>query len=132
MFLDHPVLGVGPGAYKFFYLPYRIELNDVYSERIMGGSGVNFAEVHNDHLQLLAETGIPGYALFVAACVTVALCAKRARDSESEAQRLSSRLALPLVITLVVLALALFPLQIAATRHLLITLSALIVGWSRS
>ena len=118
MFADHPLLGVGPGAYKFFYLSYRIRLVQKYPESIMGSAGVNFAEVHNDHLQLLAETGVPGYALFVAACVVIA--------------RRPSPLALPLVITVAMLALAFFPLQIASTRHLLITVAALIAGWSRT
>lgn len=131
MFVDHPLLGVGPGAFKFFYLPYRIELSQVYPERIMNGAGVNFAETHNDHLQLLAETGLPGYALFLAACGVLAMHSLRSRETGSEAQRLAAGLALPFVVVLIVLALALFPLQIAATRHLLMTVSALIVGWSR-
>ena len=117
MVADHPVVGVGPGAYKYFYLAYRIRASEIYPSVIMSGAGVNFAETHNDHLQLLAETGLPGYALFLAACV---ILVRRSRS------------ALPLVITLAVLALAFFPLQIAVTRHLLITISALLVGWSRT
>ena len=131
MFADHPLLGVGPGAYKFFYLSYRIRLVQTYPESIMGSAGVNFAEVHNDHLQLLAETGLPGYALFVAACVVVAMRARRSEDANEQA-RLAARLALPLVITVAMMALAFFPLQIASTRHLLITVAALIAGWSRT
>jgi O-antigen ligase len=118
MFREHPILGVGPGAYKFFYLPYRIRMTEIYPEAVMRGAGVNFAEAHNDHLQLLAEAGLPGYALFVAACVILA--------------RRDRWLGLPLVIMVAVLALAFFPLQIAATRHLLITVSALIIGWRRT
>jgi len=117
MVADHPVVGVGPGAYKYFYLAYRIRASEIYPSVIMSGAGVNFAETHNDHLQVLAETGLPGYALFIAACVVLV---RRSRN------------ALPLVITLAVLALAFFPLQIAVTRHLLITISALLVGWSRT
>jgi len=118
MFREHPLFGVGPGAYKFFYLPYRIRMTGIYPEAVMRGAGVNFAETHNDHLQLLAETGLPGYALFVAACVILA--------------RRDRWLGLPLVIMVAVLALAFFPLQIAATRHLLITVSALLIGWRRT
>ncbi len=133
MFADHPLLGVGPGAYKFFYLSYRIRLVQKYPESIMGSAGVNFAEVHNDHLQLLAETGVPGYALFVAACAVVAMRARRSEEATDNAPaRLAARLALPLVITVATLALAFFPLQIASTRHLLITVGALIAGWSRT
>lgn len=132
MFRDHPLLGVGPGAYKYLYMPYRIHLRDIYPEAVMRGAGVNFAEAHNDHLQLLAETGLPGYALFVAACVVIALRARRANESEDERAHFAARLAVPFVITVAVLALAFFPLQIAATRHLLITISALILGWRAS
>ena len=132
MFRAHPLLGVGPGTYKFFYMPYRIHLNDVYPKEIMRGAGVNFAEAHNDHLQLLAETGIAGYALFVAACVVIALRARRNAESDDERVRFAAHLAIPFVITIAVLALAFFPLQIASTRHLLITTAALILGWSRA
>ena len=132
MFADHPLLGVGPGAYKYFYLSYRVRLIDKYPESIMGTAGVNFAEVHNDHLQLLAETGLPGYALFIAACVVLALRARQTEELPGDRARLASQLAPALVITVGMLALAFFPLQIASTRHLLITISALAAGWSRT
>lgn len=131
MFGDHPLFGVGPGAYKYFYFGYRVRLIETYPEAIMGSAGVNFAEVHNDHLQLLAETGLPGYALFVAACVVIALRARRT-NTETDQARLAAQLALPFVVVVAVMALAFFPLQIAATRHLLITVAALIAGWSRT
>ncbi|PYQ27447.1 MAG: hypothetical protein DMF56_20035 [Acidobacteria bacterium] len=129
MFRDHPFLGVGPGAYKYLYMSYRIHLSEIYSARLMRGAGVNFAEAHNDHLQLLAETGLPGYALFVAACVVIALRVRRKGESDDERAQFAAQLAIPFVITVAVLALAFFPLQIAATRHLLVTMSALILGW---
>jgi O-antigen ligase len=132
MFRNHPIVGVGPGAYKYFYLDYRIRSNDVYPESVLRGAGANFAETHNDHLQLLAETGLPGYALFVAACVILALRARRRENRDEERARFAAALALPLVITVAVLALAFFPLQIAVTRHLIVTMSALIIGWSRT
>ena len=131
MFRDHPLLGVGPGAYKYFYLSYRGHLTETYREDIMRGAPVNFAEAHNDHLQLLAETGVPGYALFLAACVILGLRARHPQESEDERPRFASRLALPLVVTVAVLALAFFPLQIAVTQHLLVTMAALIISWSR-
>ena len=132
MFHDHPFLGVGPGAYKYLYMSYRIHLRDIYPEKVMRGAGVNFAEAHNDHLQLLAETGLPGYALFVAACVVIGLRARRGNDTDDERAHFAARLALPFVITVAVLALAFFPLQIASTRHLLVTMSALLLGWRAS
>ena len=132
MFVDHPLLGVGPGAYKYFYFPYRVRLTETYPAEIMRGVGVNFAETHNDHLQLLAETGVPGYALFVAACVVVALRTRRIDGVDDDRAQFAARLALPFVLMLLVLALAFFPLQIAVTRHLLVTVSALILGWSRA
>jgi len=132
MFRDHPILGNGPGTYKFFYMPYRQRLTGKYPGVLLQGSDVNFAETHNDHLQLLAETGLPGYALFIAGCVVLVRVSKRSDGERDERTRLANDLALPLVIALFVLALAFFPLQIAATRHLFLTMAALITGWSRT
>jgi hypothetical protein len=40
-------------------------------------------------------------------------------------------IAIPAAIALLVLCLAQFPLHVAATRQLVVTLAGLIVGWSR-
>jgi len=49
MIADHPVFGVGLGAFATMYPHYD------------SGNGLRYtAEAHNDYLQLLAETGIAG------------------------------------------------------------------------
>ena len=56
---DHALFGVGGWGYKHFCLQYMTdkELNDI--QRV---GGIN---VHNDHLQFLAEHGIVGFGLLV-------------------------------------------------------------------
>src|SRR5690348_11223478 len=49
MFLDHPVAGVGFGAFEAAYPPYETQYD---------GKIVNHA--HNDYLEILAETGLLG------------------------------------------------------------------------
>jgi O-antigen ligase len=109
---DHPLLGVGPGCFKYHYMPYRVALFGRYPDAWTKGYPMNWGEVHNDHLQVAAETGLPGYALFLAA---IALCAGRKR----------SALRWPLAAVIFVLTLAQFPLELAAPRLVLLTLGAL-------
>ncbi len=109
---DHPLLGVGPGCFKYHYMPYRVGLFGRYPDAWTKAYPQNWGEVHNDHLQVAAETGLPGYALFLAA---IALCAGRRK----------SALRWPLATVTFVLTLAQFPLEIAAPRLALLTLGAI-------
>jgi O-antigen ligase len=126
MWRAKPVTGVGPGAFKFNYMPYRIALEGRYDERLLQGGGGNFGETHNDHLQLLAETGVPGYLLFLAALV---LLARRSGTSDDPRARVARAIGIPLAVVIFVLCIAQFPLQVAVTRHLMVTLAGLIIGW---
>ncbi|MBF0496371.1 MAG: O-antigen ligase family protein [Deltaproteobacteria bacterium] len=63
MFEDRPLIGVGPGGFVASFFDYR-------SWNIIFGSGINddpglFETVHNDHLQILVELGLPGFLLWV-------------------------------------------------------------------
>ncbi|HEY2322593.1 MAG TPA: O-antigen ligase family protein [Thermoanaerobaculia bacterium] len=109
---DHPLIGVGPGCFKYHYMPYRVALFGRYPDAWTKGYPMNWGEVHNDHLQVAAETGLPGYALFLAA---IALCAGRKK----------SAFRWPLAAVIFVLTLAQFPLELAAPRLVLLTLGAL-------
>lgn len=129
MFRDHPVTGVGPGAFKYQYLPYQIEVRGRHRARLRGIGATNFGETHNDHLQMLAETGLPGYLLCLGAIAAVVRTARRARDGDPRAAFVRT-LAIPLAGTLLVLCLAQFPLHVAITRQLLMTVAGLLVGWS--
>lgn len=130
MFRDHPVTGVGPGAFKYEYMAYQVR---VRGGRPYGPNDVrpqNFGEAHNDHLQLLAEAGIIGYLLFLAA-VAIALREVRRGDIADERAAVARGIAIPFAVTLLVLCLAQFPLHVAVTRQLVMTMAGLVMGWSR-
>jgi O-antigen ligase len=134
---EHPITGTGPGTYGYHFMAERSRLTAESNGRIDIGLGVNFGEVHNDHLQLLAESGIPGYLLFLGALVAIlwtaqTLCGGSGGGGSGERRRFVRALAFPLAGAFFVLCLAQFPLQVAVTRHLILTMAALIVGWSRT
>lgn len=130
MLRDHPLTGVGPGAFKYHFMPYKLLVVDRFPRALRGTTGTNFGEAHNDHAQLLAETGLPGYLLFLAA-VFVIVRAVRERKTTDARSAIARGIALPLAGTLLVLALAQFPLYVAITRQLLVTMAGLLIGWSR-
>lgn len=124
---DHPVTGAGPGTYKWHYLRYRIELAQEYPERLTRGWALNFREAHNDHLQILAEAGLPGYGLFAFAIGLILLGPRRDADpSASLCALFADRFRLPFCVALLVLMLAQFPLQIAAARAVILYVCALV------
>lgn len=127
----HPISGIGPGTYGYHFMPERSRLTEESNGRVSMGLGMNFGEVHNDHLQILAETGIPGYLLFLGGVLAIVLAVLRTNGTGDRA-RLARTLAIPLAGAFLVLCLAQFPLQIAVTRHLILTMAGLIVGWSRA
>jgi len=129
MFKERPLLGRGPGVYAFDEMPYRMRAKRKYGGRAIRTVGLNFSETHNDHLQLLAETGVPGYALFLAALMVVAWQSRRTASAHDERTAAAVAIGLPLAAMVFVLCLASFPLQLAVTRHLLLTAAALIIGW---
>lgn len=55
MFFDHPLLGIGWGAFKYVY--------PVYNELIQH-AGITIFHAHNMYLNLLAETGVLGFVSF--------------------------------------------------------------------
>lgn len=126
---DHPVTGVGPGAYKWKYMEYKIALAAKYPELWTRGWPALFRETHNDHLQILAETGVPGYTLFVLAAGAMLFGLRRgqtpASANDNSFQTFVGHLRVPLGLSLVVVMLAQFPLQIAAPRVVILYFCAL-------
>jgi O-antigen ligase len=134
MFTDHPITGVGPGAFSWQYFDYKIRAEQINpSLREAYTRGTNFGEVHNDHLQALAEGGVIGYAGFLALAVALGLLsfAIPARGVERR-QRFAHELALPLAVFWIVLSIAQFPMETTVIRGLVVHLAALCVGWRRS
>ncbi|HVS32602.1 MAG TPA: O-antigen ligase family protein [Thermoanaerobaculia bacterium] len=112
MIQRNPLTGIGPGLFRKEYFDHRIIAAEKHLGTLDdGGSPDVFEEAHNDHLQVAAESGLPGYALFVMAMAGLARLSWRAPPS-AEIVRL---LAAPLAISLFVLALAQSPLRLAVT-----------------
>lgn len=130
---DHPLLGVGPGCFRYHFMAYRVALRDHYPERWTRGYPGNWGAAHNDHLQVAAESGLPGYALFLAAIAITGLRGlgvSRSRDGGTGLEAAFARaLRLPLAALVFVLCLAQFPMELAAPRLILITLAALCITW---
>jgi len=130
MFLERPLLGVGPGGYEAKYMSYKIANDERFPEWISLGNR-NFGEAHNDHLQLLAEAGLPGYALFILALVaTGALTFRRKHDARDQRQEFARMFALPAACAFALIALAQFPLHLAESMATSIFAAALAHAWS--
>jgi len=127
MFVDHPLLGVGPGCFAYWYLPYTMLLSGAHPENLLALSQ-KYQDVHNDHLQLLATTGVPGYAIFLVALF--ALAARARGGSANARQRFARLLAAPAAAGVVVLTLGQFPLELAALTMMFLYFAALVVAWS--
>jgi O-antigen ligase len=131
MFLDHPLTGVGPGAFAWQYFDYKVRAELRYpSLRRAWNRGVNYGEVHNDHLQTAAEGGIIGYAAFAAVLIALgSLSFAISNETADPRQQFARRLALPLATFWAVLSLAQFPLETTVVRALLVHLAAVCVAW---
>ena len=68
MVADHPLLGIGWGAFKFVY--------PVYNELIQQ-AGITIFHAHNMYLNILAETGIAGFCAFGWLFFGAGVCAVR-------------------------------------------------------
>lgn len=132
---DHPLLGVGPGCFKYHYMAYRVALAKRHPLEWTRGWPMNWGEVHNDHLQVASETGLPGYALFLGAIGVGVGLGRRHRAPPTAprppAAAYARALRWPLAAGIFVICLAQFPLELAAPRLMLLTLGALCMGWDR-
>lgn len=73
---DHPVLGVGLGAYSLAYTRYDTQ-----------GGAMRLEQAHNDYLQLLADTGFIGGALGLLFIIVLFRKAWRASSSADRFRR---------------------------------------------
>jgi hypothetical protein len=127
MFRDHPLLGVGPGCFGFWYMPYKQAINLDYPE--MRTLGDNFGNAHSDHLQTLATTGLPGYAIFIAAIAVLAVRGARRVQGEPMA-RFGQIAAAATAAAFFVVALAQFPLELAGAVSMLLHVAAISCAWT--
>jgi O-antigen ligase len=135
MIRDRPIVGVGPGGFAYNFFDYKLRLQERQRQLFEHTTEMNYGEVHNDHLQVAAETGLPGYALFLTALTLVASATWRRRTVPEETTEDESRtefvrlLALPLATSMFILALAQFPLELVAPTHVYLWAVASIVAW---
>lgn len=127
MFRDHPVTGVGPGVFRYQYMSYQVQLRSKHPD-VTGVRPTNFAEAHNDHLQMLAESGAIGYLLFLGSFFVIWWRVRRS-DADGEKAAVARAVVLPFAVTLLVLCLAQFPMHLAITRQLMMTVAGLAIGW---
>ncbi|MEA2327107.1 MAG: hypothetical protein QOE68_2066 [Thermoanaerobaculia bacterium] len=130
----NPATGVGPGCFKYHFMLTRLALEKRYPASWTRGWPMNFGETHNDHLQVAAETGLPGYALLAGAIALLAIPSRRRRDNpvpRTAEQAVAHAIRAPLAVTFFVIALAQFPLQIAAPRLMFLTLGAIAISWDK-
>jgi O-antigen ligase len=125
MFNDHPIFGVGPGRFGGEFFTYVIAMN-------MQGPAVNFGEVHNDHLQLLAETGVAGYAVFVSVIAIFIAAPLRATRHDDGQAIFAQSAGIGAAVSLAVLAIGQFPLQLGATIVTYSTVAGLLRGWMKN
>jgi hypothetical protein len=60
MFKDKPLVGFGPGTYRFQYAPYQRSYEQTYVSTNAGSLG----NAHSEYLSPLAETGLIGALIF--------------------------------------------------------------------
>lgn len=111
MLEQHPLTGVGQGAYRPEFVPAKLSLMDrgvaFYKEQTVG-----FGNAHNDFLEVGAEWGIPGL-LALAWGLWVLIGALR-RQGENKGEH---ALAWAGTVSLAVLCLVAFPFQIALVAY---------------
>jgi hypothetical protein len=111
---EHLLSGVGPGRFPGNYFEYKLKSTESYGSLITPDPyiTVSWGEVHNDFLQLFAETGVIGPILFLTFLAILARSSFRSRSVTEPAVRI---LGLATAVSLALLSLAQFPLQLAAT-----------------
>ncbi|GEM_PF-596405 len=102
MIADHPLTGIGYGRYGTRYLDYQADYSDDPRNAPDFDRAANIKQAHNEYLQVLAETGVIGFILFLSvfiiACRNIADLVKAAGKDKKE-RALALALASSLTIT---------------------------------
>jgi O-antigen ligase len=127
IFLAHPLTGVGIGGYKYAYFDAKVALEDEHPE-FLNKHSENFGEAHNEHLQLLAEGGLPMYAFFIGG---LWLVGRRSFSRGGSTRReIARRTALPSAVAIAVSTLASFPMRLAAPTVTMLAILAITLSWT--
>lgn len=111
MLREHPLTGVGHGAYRPEFVPAKLALLD-RGAPFFSGQLLGFANAHNEYLEVAAEWGIPG-VLALAWALWVLLGTLRALPSGEWSPGETRALAWAGTAALAVLALVDFPFRLA-------------------
>jgi O-antigen ligase len=130
MFRAHPAFGLGLGCFRFHYFDEKIAVEKEHPW-LLNRNPANFGEAHNEHLQILAEGGLPAYAIFVAAFVLLARASfTTPAENGGLAGAFARRLAFPLSAAVFILALSSFPFRLAGPTVSILFLGAITLAWS--
>lgn len=127
---EHPWAGVGHGAFGASYGAAKLELVAAGESFFLGQETTMFQNAHNELLEVLADTGVPGLlALLWGVGIVVRQLLRRARGSAAPAPaRLDLALEAGALTALAVLALAHFPFRIAVTAYPAILVLAFVLA----
>lgn len=132
MAVEYPLFGVGPGCFSWQYFDYKIRVaqdHPLAAESELRGT--NYREVHNEYLQVSAETGMVGLFLLLSSLIVVGRITVSLRDSTDLRRQFARLLALPLSLSLATLALGGFPLHLAAPCITYLFLAAVCCSWAK-
>jgi O-antigen ligase len=137
MIQDRPWTGVGAGGFSSNFFEYKIRVDVKYKSlmpeepaRWSPGRMMSFGEAHNDHLQVAAELGLPGYLLAIALVFAfVRLCRlDPGREADTES-RFVDQFRIPAAAALATVAIAQFPLRVAAPLAMIVFYTAICLAW---
>jgi O-antigen ligase len=115
MLADHPVAGVGHGAFRSEFGGTKIELADEGMQFFLGHRGAYFTNAHNDLLEAGAELGWPGLLAALWGAAIVFRQAFRRKNAGAPADLVGLELATLVAVSLV--ALANFPFHVALIAY---------------
>jgi hypothetical protein len=132
MFAKHPITGVGPGCYEWLYFDEKIAAEARHPMLNQSADRVyNFGQVHCDHLQTLAVSGLPGWVILLGSLTFLgSLSFRRGVGTTNDVRRVFARsYSLPLAVGVAVLMIAQFPLELAASTVSMLYGAALCTAW---
>ena len=120
MFLDHSLIGVGPGQQMFHY--------QEYAELVGGKVRAETRRAHSLYPQLAAETGVVGLAVFLGTIAMVLLPLNKARRRLQESDRQSWGLVCGMELAVLVLLSTSLFLHAAYIRYFWLLLALAVVS----
>jgi O-antigen ligase len=131
MLEEHPLAGVGHGAYRAEFAAAKLALIDDGVELYRGHRHAAFGNAHNEYLEAGAEWGIPGLAALAwAFWVSLRFSIRRSRRADRGAtrERLKRSFGWAALAALGFLAVAYFPMRLALTAYPALLLLSFLLG----